>query len=1093
MPKRESLKKVLMIGSGPIIIGQAAEFDYAGTQACKAIREEGIECVLVNSNPATIMTDEGIADKVYMEPLTEEALEAIIARERPQGVLAGFGGQTGLNLAMALEEAGVLAKYGVSLLGVNKDSIRRAEDREEFRKLMHEIGEPIPGSVIATEIETCRAFVREVGYPVIIRPAYTLGGTGGGIAGSGEELETLVTSGIENSAIGQILLEESVAGWKEIEYEVMRDAKDNCITVCGMENFDPVGVHTGDSIVVAPIQTLRDQEYQMLRDAALKIIRSLDIEGGCNVQFALDPDTSKYIVIEVNPRVSRSSALASKAAGYPIAKLAAKIALGYSLDELKNYVTGETSACFEPTLDYCVVKFPKWPFDKFKTASRKLGTQMKATGEVMSISRTFESALLKAITSLEIKLDGLRVPAIMEMGDDALIQKIEQRDDERIFAIAEALRRGIAFAGALEAEKAAQGEKSDIDTAGMFSIDSLYEITKVDRWFLGKLYRIVKMEKALAETRGSLNRDLICEAEEIGFTDKEILALSGAARDVLTDIRIYNDIFPVYKVVDTCGGEFEALTPYYYSCFDTEDESRISGEDKVLIVGSGPIRIGQGIEFDYCCVRGVWAIKELGYEAMIINNNPETVSTDFDTSDKLYFEALHIDDVMNVIKKEKPIGVILQFGGQTSLNLAEDLDRRGIRILGTSFESIDLAEDRQKFSDLLAELGIRTPPGYSVTTKEAAFAVVAELGYPLVVRPSYVIGGRAMQVVYTDRELAEYLEEAVSLSAEHPVLIDKYIQGKEIEVDAISDGEDILIPGIMEHVERTGVHSGDSISVYPPHTVSDAVCGVLIDATNRITRALNVCGLVNVQYAYDGEEVYVIEVNPRASRTVPIISKVTGVPMVKLAVAAMLGHKLKDSAYGTGLYRKMNLTAVKVPVFSGAKLTDVDIALGPEMKSTGEVLGVDLNFEQACYKGFLASGVRIPGGGGLYVRLRDPDKTPASLAVVRQYIGEGFALCSSGGTLRYLRENGFDAEETGAKETKARIAAGGIRIVIDVPTVANRPDTDSFEVRRYATERNLPVLTCVDTAEAFLIAIRMKRSGVVPEYRTLAERLRGAE
>ncbi|MDR0875716.1 MAG: carbamoyl-phosphate synthase (glutamine-hydrolyzing) large subunit [Clostridiales Family XIII bacterium] len=1071
MPKRENLKKVLMIGSGPIIIGQAAEFDYAGTQACKAIREEGIECVLVNSNPATIMTDEGIADKVYMEPLTDEALEAIIARERPEGVLAGFGGQTGLNLAMELEEKGVFAKYGVELLGVNRDSIRRAEDREEFKALMREIGEPIPGSIIAHGIEECRAFVAEVGYPVIIRPAYTLGGTGGGIATNDEELNTLVTSGIENSAIGQILLEESVAGWKEIEYEVMRDAKDNCITVCGMENFDPVGVHTGDSIVVAPIQTLRDFEYQMLRDAALKIIRSLDIEGGCNVQFALDPETSNYIVIEVNPRVSRSSALASKAAGYPIAKLAAKIALGYSLDELKNYVTGETSACFEPTLDYCVVKFPKWPFDKFKTASRQLGTQMKATGEVMSISRTFESSLLKAITSLEIKLEGLRVPVIMKLTDEDLIAKIEARDDERIFAIAEAMRRGRERKG----------------TDPRFTRDAIFELTKVDRWFLSKVDRIVKMEKTLEAAKGKLNADIIYEAEEIGFTDNEILELSGAKREVLLDIRAVNDIYPVYKMVDTCGGEFEARTPYYYSCFDAEDEARISDEKKILIVGSGPIRIGQGIEFDYCCVRGVWAIKELGYEAIIINNNPETVSTDFDTSDKLYFEALHIDDVMNVIKKERPDGVILQFGGQTSLNLAEALDRRGINILGTSFESIDLAEDREKTTEFLAGLGIKTPPGASVTTKEAAFEAVARLGYPLVVRPSYVIGGRAMQVVYSDQELLEYLTEAVSLSDEHPVLIDKYVFGKEIEVDAISDGTDILIPGIMEHVERTGVHSGDSISVYPPHTIPQSVADTLVDYTNRITRGLGVVGLVNVQYAWDGKEVYVIEVNPRASRTVPIISKVTGVPMVKLAIAAMLGQPLKDSGFGTGLYPEMDLVAVKVPVFSGAKLTDVDIALGPEMKSTGEVLGVDSTFEKACYKGFLASGVHIPLAGSFYVRLKDPDKNEASLAVVRAYADEGFPILSHGGTLGYLQENGIDAAEAGAKEAKALIADGQITIVLDVPTVANNPGTDSFEIRRYAIERNLPVLTCVDTAEAFLMALQMKKRGDRPEYRSLAE------
>ena len=1106
MPKREDLKKILMIGSGPIVIGQAAEFDYAGTQACKAIREEGIECVLVNSNPATIMTDEGIADKVYMEPLTEEALESIIQTERPQGLLAGFGGQTGLNLAMELDEKGVLKQYGVTLLGIKLDGIRRAEDREEFRSLMRSIGEPIPESIIAHHIEECRAFVGRVGYPVIIRPAYTLGGTGGGIAANDAELEEYVTIGVESSAIGQILLEESVAGWKEIEFEVMRDGSDNCIIICGMENLDPVGVHTGDSIVVAPIQTLRDEEYQMLRDSALKIIRSLDIEGGCNIQFALDPLTSKYIVIEVNPRVSRSSALASKAAGYPIAKIAAKIALGYTLDELKNYVTGETSACFEPSIDYCVVKFPKWPFDKFKTAARRLGTQMKATGEVMSISRTFESALLKAITSLEIKRDGLRVPAIMRLGTDELIAKIEALDDERIFAIAEALRRGIdAAVGAAGGESGAMGGGvmgaagamgaggytaggAHADTAGPFSIDNLYGITKIDKWFLGKLYRIVKMEKTLSHTGGKLNAALIYEAEEIGFTDNEILALSGARREVLTDIRVYNDIFPVYKMVDTCGGEYEAQTPYYYSCFDAEDESRISDDEKILIVGSGPIRIGQGIEFDYCCVRGVWAIKELGYEAVIINNNPETVSTDFDTSDKLYFEALHIDDVMNVIKKERPLGVVLQFGGQTSLNLAEDLDRRGINILGTSFESIDLAEDRQKTTDFLAGIGIKTPPGYSVTTKEAAFEAVGALGYPLVVRPSYVIGGRAMQVVHSDMEMLEYLGEAVSLSDEYPVLIDKYIQGKEIEVDAISDGEDILIPGIMEHVERTGVHSGDSISVYPPHTVPWHVQEVLIDYTNRITRALKVCGLVNIQYAWDGKDVYVIEINPRASRTVPIISKVTGVPMVQLAVSAMLGRRLKDSGYGTGLYEnRHNTVAVKVPVFSGAKLTDVDIALGPEMKSTGEALGIDSTFEKAVYKGFLAAGLKIPDGGGLYVRLRDPDKNEESANVIRGYVEEGFSIVSYGGTLGFLRSLGIEATEADAKAARGMIAEGSIKAVIDIPNVANRPESDSFDVRRYAIERNLPLLTCIDTAGAFLIALRLANAGEKPVYRALTE------
>ncbi len=875
---KKQIKKVLIIGSGPIIIGQAAEFDYAGTQCCKAIREEGIETVLINSNPATIMTDQGIADKVYIEPLTAEAVEAILRAERPDGILAGFGGQTGLNLAMELEEKGVLAELGVALLGINKEAIEKAEDREKFKALMEEIGEPIPASAIATGLPEAQAFAAEAGFPVIIRPAFTLGGTGGGIASNSEELKKLVTNGLEKSAIGQVLIEKSVAGWKEVEYEVIRDHKDNCIIICSMENLDPVGVHTGDSIVVAPTQTLADHEYQMLRNASLKIIRALKIEGGCNVQFALDPDSDRYIVIEVNPRVSRSSALASKAAGYPIAKIAAKIALGYSLEELQNYITEESSALFEPTMDYCVVKFPKWPFDKFRTASRRLGTQMKATGEVMSICRTFESALLKALTSLEVKCDGLRVPYVTGLEDKALIEKLSACDDERIFVIAELLRRGV------------------------MTLEEIHTRTGIDPWFLAKIGNIVKMEKRLA---GSvITPKLIGEAEKMGFTDSEILSLTGMKSEALRDLRDYNGIYPVYKMVDTCAGEFEAATPYYYSCFDAEDESVPSAQLKVLVVGSGPIRIGQGIEFDYCCVQGVWALKELGYESIIINNNPETVSTDFDTADKLYFEALHIDDVMNVIKKERPYGVVLQLGGQTALNLAEDLSARGIRILGTSNASIDLAEDREKFSALLEELKIPAPAGAAITHADEAAAIALRLGYPLIVRPSFVIGGRAMQVVYNDEELYQYLKEAVSLSAEHPVLIDKYVEGVEFEIDAIGDGEDLLVPGVMEHIERTGVHSGDSISVYPAYSLPHAVTDKAVAYTRKIGAALAVRGLMNVQYVYDGKEIYVIEVNPRASRTVPILSKVTGVPMVKIAMAVMLGQKLKHLDWGTGLYRE---------------------------------------------------------------------------------------------------------------------------------------------------------------------------------------------
>lgn len=1065
MPKKTSLNKILIIGSGPIVIGQAAEFDYAGTQACKAIREEGIETILVNSNPATIMTDKGIADKVYMEPLTEEALEQILDKERPDGMLAGFGGQTGLNLAMELDHKGILKKYGTELLGVNRESIKKAEDREEFKKLMQEIGEPIPSSIIATSMEECYDFVKEEGFPVIIRPAYTLGGTGGGIAENMEQLEMLCYKGMENSAIGQILLEKSVAGWKEIEYEVIRDGRDNCIIICSMENLDPVGVHTGDSIVVAPTQTLRDAEYQMLRDASIKIIRSLGIKGGCNVQFALDPDTGKYIVIEVNPRVSRSSALASKAAGYPIAKIAAKIALGYNLDELSNYVTQTTSACFEPVLDYVVVKFPKWPFDKFRTASRHLGTQMKATGEVMSICRTFESALLKALTSIEIKCDGLHIPFVSNLNDEDLIEKMKACDDERIFCIAEVMRREL------------------------MDVEALYQMLKIDRWFLNKIQGIIDMEHQLQ--KGPLTKELVYEAEYRGFTDSDIIELSGISRDVLQDIRVYNDIYPVYKMVDTCGGEFDAVTPYYYSCYDEEDESVPSHEKKILVIGSGPIRIGQGIEFDYCCVQGVWAIKDLGYEAIIMNNNPETVSTDFDTSDKLYFESLNIDDVMNVIKRERPYGVILQFGGQTSLNLAEKLNSRSINILGTAYHNIDLAEDREKFCELLESLHIAVPEGLAVTNEEEAFEAVRRLGYPLVVRPSYVIGGRAMQVVYNDTELTRYLKEAVSLSTEHPVLIDQYIQGKEIEVDAIADGEDILIPGIMEHIERAGVHSGDSISVYPDYSLSEDVEATLVDYTKRIAKALNVVGLVNIQYAYDGNKIYVIEVNPRASRTVPILSKVTRVPMVKLAVAAMLGHKLSESGYGTGLYKRSEEYAVKVPVFSSAKLTDMDIALGPEMKSTGEVLGIDKELDKALYKGFLGAGMNIPTEGNIFVTLKDSEQNQYTADILSDYIDAGFKMYVTDNTMDFFKAHDLPAEEMDYDTAQKWImnhstdSEEKLAMVINLPTVANRKNTDSFPVRRKAIERGISVMTCMDTAWAFLKAIRLKQNDTKLEYKAL--------
>jgi len=1061
MPKNSDFKKIMIIGSGPIVIGQAAEFDYSGTQVCKAIREEGIETVLVNSNPATIMTDRQMADHIYIEPIKKDFLEMIIDKERPDGILAGFGGQTGLNVAMELEETGILEKYDVKLLGVNKNSIKKAEDRESFKELMLEINEPIPASIIATEIQECEDFAKKTGYPLIIRPAYTLGGTGGGIVNNEGELIAMCKRGIESSAIGQILLEQSVAGWKEIEFEVMRDSKDNCVIVCSMENMDPVGVHTGDSIVVAPAQTLRTSEYQMLRDSSLKIIRALEIEGGCNIQFALNPFNNDYIVIEVNPRVSRSSALASKATGYPIAKITAKIALGYTLDELKNYVTLSTSACFEPTVDYCVVKFPKWPFNKFLTASRTLGTQMKATGEVMAISPTFENALLKALTSLEGDCNGLRLPTIMTLSDDELNEKIEICDDERIFALAEALRRNE-------------------------SIENLYKKTMVDPWFLNGIKNITDMEKRLATEE--MSKDLISEAESMGFTDEEIVDISGIPREALHDIRVYNNIFPVFKMVDSCGGEFEAVVPYYYSCFGEEDESRVSENKKILVVGSGPIRIGQGVEFDYCCVHGVWAIREAGYEAVIINNNPETVSTDFDTSDKLYFEPLHVDDVMNVIKTERPKGVILQMGGQTSLNLAKKLFERGINILGTSYKSIDLAEDRQKCSQMLDELGIPTPKGVAITDEAQAFDAVKKLGYPLVVRPSYVIGGRAMQVVYGDAELLKYLREAVSLSDEHPVIIDKYIQGIEAEVDAISDGENILIPGIMEHIEKTGVHSGDSISVYPSFSLPKEVIETMVEYTEKIARAMEIVGLINIQFAYDGEHIYIIEINPRASRTVPILSKITGVPMVKLAVDAMLGKKIIDMEYGTGLFKKSKVYAVKVPVFSNEKLTGVDVTLGPEMKSTGEVLGLDSDLNLAMYKGFRGASIPIPVSGGIYISLRDRDKTPQSAEILREYGKKGFELFASEGTVDFMKNENIPCSVMNPDAAIKGIQSKEIIMVINVPNHMNVISGEAFPIRRKAADHGLPIMTCMDTAKVFLIAIeveQMAEKGDCLKVRTL--------
>ncbi|MBC2579825.1 carbamoyl-phosphate synthase (glutamine-hydrolyzing) large subunit [Clostridium sp. DJ247] len=1058
----KTLKKVLILGSGPIIIGQAAEFDYSGTQACKAIKEEGIETILINSNPATIMTDSNIADKVYIEPLNVECVSKIIEQEKPDGILAGFGGQTALNLAMKLKQDGVLDKYNTRLLGINSEAIKKAEDREEFKKLMIETNQPIPMSIIATTVDECVEFVGKYGFPVIIRPAYTLGGTGGGIAGNMEELLEICDLGIKLSPIGQILLEQSVAGWKELEYEVVRDGKDNCIIICNMENIDPVGIHTGDSIVVAPSQTLRDKEYHMLRKAAIDIIRSLKIEGGCNIQFALDTDSSNYVVIEVNPRVSRSSALASKATGYPIAKIAAKIAIGYSLDELKNYVTGTSSACFEPTLDYIVTKIPKWPFDKFGKAERSLGTQMKATGEVMAISRTFESSLLKAVTSLDGKFTGLKINKMEEMTIDQLIEKIKVQDDQRIFAIAEVFRKGT-------------------------TVDEIHKITKIDKWFLNGISNIISMEKRLKEE--TLTGELLYEAEAMGFIEEEISKFTRATKEKIDNIRKENNIYPVYKMVDTCSGEFDAQTPYYYSCFENEDENIITDDKKVLVIGSGPIRIGQGIEFDYSCVHGVWAIKEAGYKAIIINNNPETVSTDFDTADKLYFEPIHIDDIMNVINNEKPEGVIVQLGGQTSINIAQKLHEKGVKILGTSFNSIDLAEDRDKFRSFLEKLDIPCPKGVAVTSIEESYEAVEQLGYPVVVRPSYVIGGRAMEVVYDKVGLTKYMNEAVQLSNEHPILIDRYIRGTEIEVDAIADGEDILIPGIMEHIERTGVHSGDSITVYPYVSLNEETVKTLVNYTKNIVKGLNVVGLINIQYVFDGNNVYVIEVNPRASRTVPILSKVTGVPMVKIAVELMLGKKLKDLDYGIGLMEKKNLFAVKVPVFSGEKLADVDTYLGPEMKSTGEVLGVDKELDKAIFKGFNAAGINIVTSGNLYVSLKDVDKEEG-LYITKEYMKLGFDIYASEGTGKYLSENGVTCKVVAMDDMPDMITNGSIKLVINTPTKGNNLDSKGFKLRRKAAEYKVPVFTCVDTARVFLTAIDVKIKNKEVEYKTMYEYLK---
>ncbi|MEF3310316.1 carbamoyl-phosphate synthase large subunit [Paenibacillus sp. GYB004] len=1051
MPKNNALRKILVIGSGPIVIGQAAEFDYAGTQACQALKEEGMEVVLINSNPATIMTDTNMADKVYIEPITLEFVSQIIRQEKPDGLLPTLGGQTGLNMAVALAKAGVLEKENVKLLGTQLTAIEKAEDRDLFRDLMRELEQPVPASVIVTTVPQAVDFANEIGYPIIVRPAYTLGGTGGGICNTEEELVDIVSSGIRYSPIGQCLVERSIAGMKEVEYEVMRDANDNCIVVCNMENFDPVGVHTGDSIVVAPSQTLSDREYQMLRSASLKIIRALNIEGGCNVQFALDPHSFQYYVIEVNPRVSRSSALASKATGYPIAKMAAKIAIGYTLDELVNPVTGQTYACFEPTLDYIVSKIPRWPFDKFTSANRKLGTQMKATGEVMAIGRTFEESIHKAIRSLEIGAHRLFLKGTDLLDVDTLETRLRKPDDERLFLIAEAYRRG-------------------------YTLQQIQDLTSIDWWFLGKLEGMIQFESKLA---GELTSELLLEAKRKGFTDRaiaEVRTLAGA--DSFTkeaDVRTYrlqSNIKPVYKMVDTCAAEFEATTPYYYSTYETEDEVLETSKEKVIVLGSGPIRIGQGIEFDYSTVHAVWAIQAAGYEAVIINNNPETVSTDFNTSDRLYFEPLFFEDVMNVIERENPIGVIVQFGGQTAINLAAPLSKAGVRILGSSLESIDAAEDRKKFEALLRELNIAQPPGGTVTSVDQAVGTASQFGYPVLVRPSYVLGGRAMEIVYSDSELLSYMEYAVKINPEHPVLIDRYMLGKEVEVDAICDKETVLIPGIMEHVERAGVHSGDSISVYPPQSISEELKQKIVDITVKIARALEVVGLVNIQFVIFQDEVYVIEVNPRSSRTVPFLSKVTNIPMANVATRVIMGQKLADMGYETGLWPEDDHVSVKVPVFSFAKLRRVEPTLGPEMKSTGEVMGRDLNFAKALYKGFIGSGMKIPPTGALIATIADKDKEEA-IELFRGFFELGYKIVATGGTADALEKAGLRVERVnklseGSPNILDLIRNGEAHFVVNTLTKGKTPERDGFRIRREAVENGVVCMTSLDTVRALL-------------------------
>ena len=1044
MPKNQNIKKVLVIGSGPIVIGQAAEFDYAGTQACRSLKEEGIEVILVNSNPATIMTDTDIADKVYIEPLTAKVLEQIILKEKPDSVLPTLGGQAGLNLGMELAESGFLEKNGVKLIGTTAETIFKAEDRQAFKDTMEKIGEPCAPSLVVHNVEDGIAFTNTIGYPVVLRPAYTLGGSGGGIAHNETELIDILTNGLRLSRVGEVLVERCIAGWKEIEYEVMRDAAGNVITVCNMENIDPVGVHTGDSIVVAPSQTLSDKEYQMLRTSALNIISELNITGGCNVQYALNPNSFEYCVIEVNPRVSRSSALASKATGYPIAKVAAKIALGYTLDEIKNAITGKTYASFEPMLDYCVVKIPRLPFDKFITAKRTLTTQMKATGEVMSICNNFEGALMKAIRSLEQHVDCMRSYDFSALSKEEVLKQLEVVDDRRIWVIAEALRKGVTY-------------------------DEIHAITMIDHWFIDKIAILVEMEERLEKEE--LTVDLLKEAKRIEFPDNVIARLTGKDETEIRDMRYANGITAAYKMVDTCAAEFAAETPYYYSCFGSENEAvETNDRKKVLVLGSGPIRIGQGIEFDYCSVHCTWAFAKEGYETIIVNNNPETVSTDFDIADKLYFEPLTPEDVESIVRLEKPDGAVVQFGGQTAIKLTESLMKMGVPILGTKAEDVDAAEDRELFDKILEQTEIPRAAGGTVFTAEEAKAVANRLGYPVLVRPSYVLGGQGMQIAYSDQEIEEFMEIINRIAQDHPILVDKYLQGKEIEVDAVCDGEDILIPGIMEHIERTGVHSGDSISVYPAPTISQKVKDTIVDYTGRLAKALHVVGLINIQFIAMDEEVYVIEVNPRSSRTVPYISKVTGIPIVDLATKVIIGNTLKGMGYPTGLAPEADYIAIKMPVFSFEKLRGAEISLGPEMKSTGECLGIGKSFDEALYKAFLGAGVQLPKYKQMIMTVKDADK-PEAVGVAKRFEKLGYKIYATRSTAKYLQEHGVDALRINKISQESPnvmdlILGHKIDLVIDTPTQGRDKTRDGFLIRRNAIETGVYCITAMDTANA---------------------------